>query len=459
MADYSINKGLDLPLAGKPEQEIHDGPRVNKVALLGRDYPTMKPRMRVQQGDKVKRGQPLFDDRKTEGVTFTSPAAGEVVAINRGEKRAFQSVVIALSESELSGQPSDDDFAPIEASIQSADKLDGAGVRALLTETGLWTALRARPYDRVPSPSGECAAVFVTATDTNPGAASVEVALDGEEEAFKEGLKAVAKLTSGKTHLCVGPNWKLDVSDVAGVEQSCFTGPHPAGLVGTHIHMICPAHRERTIWHIGYQDVLAIGLLIKTGRLDTRRVVALSGPVVQNPRLFRTRLGASLLDLTADNLVSGAENRIVSGSVLFGYEAQDEIFGYLHRYHTQVSSLAEDRERVMFGWLAPGVDKFSTVRAFLSRWFPQSDFKMTTTTHGSHRAMVPIGMYERVMPLDIAPTFLLRSLLVGDVERAEQLGCLELTEEDLALCSFVSPGKEDYGVALRKVLTEIWQEG
>ena len=228
------------------------------------------------------------------------------------------------------------------------------------------------------------------------------------------------------------------------------------------MHVLAPVNRNNPAWHVGYQDVLAIGELFLTGQLNPTRVVSLGGPVVTNPRLLRTRLGANISELTAGE-ASGKGNdvRLISGSVLFGHNATDETLTYLNRYDNQVSCLAEDREREFLGWLTPGFQRFSTVRAIMGAWVHTSWTKLnfTTTTHGSDRAMVPIGMFERVMPLDIMPTFLLRSLMVGDLERAEQLGCLELHEEDLALCTFVSPGKADFGQALRDVLTSIWTEG
>lgn len=459
MPTHVIRKGLDLPIAGRPAQEVHRAQAVRHVGLLGHDYPEMKPRMHVQVGDRVRRGQRLFSDRKAEGVHFIAPAAGEVVALHRGERRSFQSLVIRMSDSEVEGEPGTDEVQPIETPIERAEAIDPATLRALLAETGQWTALRARPFDRIPRPDETCAALFVTAIDTNPLAASPEVVLEGKEEAFLEGLRALAKLTDGPVFCCVGPRFRLDPSGIERVELHTFEGPHPAGLVGTHIHELCPVHRGRTVWHVGYQDVVAIGHLLIEGRIHVARTIALAGPIVHAPCLVETRLGASTVELTSGELREGIEARVVSGSVLFGHTANDEVLGYLNRYHGQITALAEDRERELLGWLAPGADRFSTVRAFLSRWLPKRDFAFTTSTHGSHRAMVPIGMYERVMPLDILPTFLLRSLLVGDVEQAEKLGALELTEEDLALCSFVSPGKEDYGAALRNVLGTIWKEG
>ncbi len=455
MAEHTIFKGLDLPITGSPEQTVSKGAKVTRVAILGHDYPSMKPRMAVKEGDTVKQGQLLFEDRKTEGVSFTAPAAGTIVEINRGEKRAFQSIVIEIDES--GGDADQVEFASYKGT--AIGDLSNEDVRALLAESGLWTALRTRPFSRTPAPTDECHALFITAVDTNPLAADVSVALAGREEAFLSGLEVVQNLTEGATYLCVGENWSIDASDIDGVETEVFKGLHPAGLVGTHIHVLSPVGRNRNAWHLNYQDVAAIGDLFTSGKLVFDRVISLAGPIVTNPRLLKTRVGASITELTQGELAEDVETRAISGSVLCGNNAQDSEFAYLNRYDNQISCLQEDRERVFFGWLAPGDDKFSVVRAFVSALLPDRKFPFTTTTNGSHRAMVPIGTFERLMPLDIMPTFLLRSLLVGDLEQAEKLGCLELHEEDLALCSFASPGKEDFGKALRSVLTEIWQEG
>jgi Na+-transporting NADH:ubiquinone oxidoreductase subunit A len=462
MAHHRIKKGLDLPIKGRPTQEIRKGGAVRHVALLSQDYPFMKPRMVVNEGDTVRRGQLLFEDRKGKGIHFTAPAAGKVKAIHRGEKRAFLSLVIELDEAEKQAGKNVDqvDFSAYKG--KNLSSYNGEQARELLSESGMWTALRTRPFDRIPSVDESCKAIFVTAIDTNPLAPSVETVLKGKEEDFKIGLSVLPKLTDGKVFLCVGPNFKLDTKGIDRLQTEVFEGPHPAGLVGTHIHFLYPASRQRVVWHINYQDVIALGHLFRTGKLYVERVVSVAGPAVKEPSLVKTRIGASIPELTAGLLVEGSEIRTISGSVIYGQQATDETTGFLNRYHHQVSCVNEDRERVFIGWLLPGREKFSTVRAYLSRWMPflaPKEYSFTTTTNGSHRAMVPIGMYERIMPLDILPTFLLRSLLMGDLERAEELGCMELHEEDLALCSFVSPGKEDYGKALRHVLTEFWQEG
>jgi Na+-transporting NADH:ubiquinone oxidoreductase subunit A len=418
----------------------------------------MKPRMHVNVGDVVKCGQSIFEDRKSEGVVFTAPGGGTVVAVNRGEKRVLQSIVIELSESARNSEDEHVTFSSYTG--QSVAELTSEQVKALITESGLWTSLRTRPFGRVPSPTETAASIFITAIDTNPLAGSVEASLNAlGADAFQVGLQAMTKLTEGKVWLCKAAGSSIPSADGVTVEE--FKGKHPAGLPGTHIAKLDYVNRKRTVWHLSYQDVWSIGRLITTGRIDSTRIVALGGPTVKNPRLIRSRLGACISELTNGELIADQENRIVSGSILFGRVAEEGVFDYLGRYHNQVSALAEDRERVFFGWLRPGFDKFSTIRTFASSWFGMNrksrDF--TTTSNGSHRAMVPIGMFERIMPLDIMPTFLLRALAVDDLQTAEKLGCLELDEEDLALCSFVSPGKEDFGKALRRNLDEIWREG
>jgi len=236
-----------------------------------------------------------------------------------------------------------------------------------------------------------------------------------------------------------------------------FSGPHPSGLPGSHIHLLEPVDLQHQVWQVGYQDVIAIGSLLLTGRIMTERIVALSGPAVMRPRLLRTRLGADLSALAAGEL-SGGETRIISGSVLSGHAALGDL-AFLGRYHVQVSAVPEDRERRFLDWLMPGLGKHSVKRLFAASLLPGSRPSFSTSNHGSLRAMVPIGAYEKVMPLDLKITWLLRSLLAGDLEMARKLGCLELDEEDLALCSYVCPGKIDYGYHLRQVLNRIEEEG
>ncbi len=459
MALHRIDKGLDLPLAGEPKQEVESSVSVTRVAVVAGDFIGMKPRMEVMAGETVRRGDVLFEDRKRPGVFHTATASGTVLSVSRGERRALQSVVIELNQREQSGSTNDDDFKPFESYTgKSSDELSADEVRAILLESGLWTGLRARPFSRVPEADGTPKSIFITAMDTNPHAPSIEVALQGREEDFASGVVALSKLADGKTYLCRSPFTKVG-QGIQGVSIEEFKGPHPSGLAGTHIHMLDPVDRKKVVWSIGYAEVADIGALIRTGRISVDRVISLAGPSVKNPRLLRTRVGAFIDELVDGELKEG-ENRVLSGSVLNGIQASGPALGFLGRYAVQVSALAEGRQREFLGWLSPGPRKFSILPTYLYALLGKKDkLEMTTTTHGSHRAMVPIGQYERVFPLDILPTFLLRSIEVRDVETAEKLGLLELDEEDVALCTVVCPGKIEYGPLLRDNLNIIEAEG
>ena len=446
---HRLKRGLDLPLAGGPTQQLYEAASVKRVALLGDDYIGLKPTFHVQPGDTVLRGQLLFEDKRIPGVRHTAPAAGTVQALHRGERRAFRSLVIEVDDT-----PGDDRQVAL-ASFHGAapDSLSADAVRALLLESGLWTALRTRPFSRVADPADPPQALFVTAMDTRPHAPSVDVVLAGRDDDLRTGVQALAKLCDGPTYVCAAADSRLAAASQPGAKVQVFDGPHPAGLPGTHIHLLHPVDLQRRVWFIGYQDVAAIGQLLRTGRIDVQRCIALAGPLVRKPRLLRTRLGASIDELTRGETSPGPQ-RSVSGSVLDGRTAAGEELGYLGRYHQQVSVLAEAVERELFGWIMPGFDKFS-VWGVVAGAFTGRRLALNTSTNGGSRAMVPIGSFERVMPLDLMPTFLLRALLMKNDERAEALGALELDEEDLALCTFVCPGKAEYGPLLRDALERI----
>jgi Na+-transporting NADH:ubiquinone oxidoreductase subunit A len=446
-----IKRGLDIPIQGKPKQSIEDAPAARAVGLVGFDYVGMKPTMEVAVGDTVRRGQLLFTDKTTAGGRYTAPAGGTVAAINRGARRVLQSVVIEVAADEPA-----ESFAAFDP--EAARQLEAKALREHLLTTGLWTALRTRPFSKVPAPDGEAVAIFVTALDTHPLAADPAVIIAGQAEAFGLGLDLLAKLTAGALHLCKAPGADIPTGSAANIEVTEFAGPHPAGLAGTHIHFLRGgATLDKPVWTIGYQDVIAIGRTLLDGTLYTDRVVALVGPQVERPRLLRTRLGADLQALCAGQLKDG-ESRIVSGSVLGGRRTHAPT-AYLGRYHNQVSALLEGRHRDFMGWLSPGAERHSSLGIYLSSLFGTKPLAMTTNTNGSQRAMVPVGTYERVVPMDMLPTQLLRALIVGDTETAQALGCLDLDEEDVALCTYVCPGKYEYGPILRDNLTRIEKEG
>ena len=435
-----IIKGLDIPLAGEPEQVVSEPQPPDTVALLGRDYPSLRPALQVEVGDRVKSGQTLFSDRRDERIACTVPGCGVVSEIRRGARRALLAVIIRLEgdeEESFSAWP-DGDLADLRRD-QVVDTL---------LISGLWTALRTRPHGGTPAPDGVPSAIFVTAIDSNPLAARPEVIIGQQPEAFADGLTILGQLGDGPVYLCQAAGADLPQVESERITVAAFAGPHPSGLVGTHIHFLDPVGPDHTAWHLGYQDVIAIGKLFRSGRLWTERTVALGGPMVRRPRLLRTRLGADLAALTADELVDGPV-RIISGSVLSGHIARGPE-AYLGRFDNQVSVLAENEiagETVSIHGLSP------------LRPRQRRRFALTTALNGPPRAMVPLGGFERVMPLDILPTQLLRALLVGDTDMAQALGALELAEEDLALCSFVCPGKQNYGLALRETLDRIERDG
>lgn len=450
---FKIKRGLDLPISGQPEQAITQARPLRSVAVLGADYIGIRPTMLVQVGSQVKAGEALFTCKKTPGLRVTSPATGVVSAINRGERRVLISVVIDIEDQQ--GEPLN--FAQYEQATLLSLTVDA--VREQLLESGLWTALRTRPFNKVPSGEATApAAIFITAMDTRPLAANPEVVLAEYRDDFHAGVKVVSRLTSGEVFVCTNAQTQLDAKQPSNVRHEIFSGPHPAGLVGTHIHQLRPVDSKTTVWTLGYQDVIAIGHLFLTGKLWTERIISLAGPAIENPRLLRTQLGANLEELAAAEVSDPQNSRLISGSVLDGHLACG-ITAFLGRYDLQLSALMEDRQRKLLGYLSPGTKKHSVMPIYWSRFFRDRLLNLTTSTNGSARAMVPVGAYESVMPLDILATQLLRALLTEDLDTAIELGCLELAEEDLALCTYSCPSKYEYGPVLRHVLTRIEKEG
>jgi Na+-transporting NADH:ubiquinone oxidoreductase subunit A len=437
-----LRKGLDIPIAGAPRQEIEPGRTPRSVAFVGDDYVGLRPKLLVQQGDRVRLGEPLLADRRDPRIVFTAFSSGRVTAINLGEKRSLRSVVFSLE--------GDSDQVTFPAHSPAAlGRLPRDGIIENLLRSGSWTALRSRPFGRIPLPDAVPRAIFVTAIDTNPLAARPEVVIADRREDFDHGLTVISRIADGPVFLCTALGADLAGSQADRITQVAFAGPHPAGLPGTHIHLLSPAGLGHEAWYIGYQDVVAIGRLFTTGRLWTERVVALAGPLVRRPRLVRTRLGTALSELVAGELAPGPA-RVVSGSVLSGRRVVPPV-GYLGRYHVQVSVLSEP-----VAGARPPRPSFPAVG--LGRLLRRQPMALSTALNGEPAAMLPLDAFERVMPLDILPTPLLRALAVGDTERALGLGCLELEEEDLALCTFACPSKLDYGALLRRTLTQIERE-
>lgn len=446
MTATRIQNGLDLPLPGAtPRGDIVDRLGVSVVALIPEESLGIKTRVLVAEGDKVQVGTPLYCDRRDPDVLYTSPAAGTIKAIARGARRKVLSVQVEAS--------SFDDHH--ELSVPELDGADAQAVRATLMSSGLWGALRRRPFDRIARSDERPAAIFVSAANTHPQAPSALDLLAGRQEDFRAGLRALKLLTDGDVLVCTpsGEDWASHLTE--GVQHHSFSGKHPAGNVGVHIHTLLPVGPSRFVWHVGPQDVADIGALFLNKRLSTTRVVGVSGPASSETVLVRTRRGARIEDVASS--FSAAEPRVIVGSVLGGREASGEQ-AFLGRYTDQVTVLEDAVERKLLAWALPFAGKHSVSNAILDKFFGR-ELGFDTDLNGSERAIVPTGSYERVMPMDIMATQLIKALASGDLEMAEKLGVLELAEEDLALCEYVCPSKINITGLLREMLTRIEVEG
>lgn len=447
MQSFKLKKGLDLPVLGAPVQEIEETKETETVAVLAADYVGLKPRLLVQEGDAVAIGSPLFFHKDTPDVMVVSPAPGRVKAINRGARRVLISVEIEVGDS---------DAAPVDFS-GVGDSATAEGLAQRLCASGLWTSFRTRPYSKVPDPATRPAAIFVNAMDTEPLSPDPLVILAESADDFAKGLEAVASLSEGKTYLCHETGAAIPGSDVAGIELAGFSGPHPAGLSGTHIHFLEAPGATKTVWTIGYQDVVAIGRLLRSGHHDPRRVIAVSGPRCAKPRLIRTVTGASMAELSQNEIMGDEPVRLISGSILSGRLGEGPS-AYLGRYARQMTLIEEDHKQIPLGWIRPMASKFA-FQPVLGSAFSKKLYALTSNLNGGRRAMVPLGTFEELMPQDFLPTQLLRALLVMDTDQAQALGALELDEEDLGLVGFACPAKYEYGMALRDCLTKIEKEG
>jgi len=431
-----IRRGLDLDLPGaaaaRSASDIEAGPPVHTVAVVGPDARGLRPHLEVKPGDRVRAGEPLFRDRSNPGAPFLSPGTGVVEAVHRGERRVLLSVVVRLEDDDASGWP-------VEGSGPGADPaaFDRDAARDLLVRAGLWAALRERPFGRVPRPEAQPRALFVPAMDTEPLAPDPAVVLDGRGADFRAGLELFARAADAPVRVCRAPGAAIDAGGLDGASVHEFAGPHPAGLPGTHMHFLDPAGPRSRLWVAGYRTVAAAGALLRTGRAPVDRVVALTGPMVARPRLVRTRVGASVDDLLRGGLADGPA-RVVAGSALSGRTAEGPL-AYLGPDHRQVCVLSDAVRPRRLSWLRPAPRR--------PDW--------TTAAHGEPRPILPLRVFERVMPLDILPVPLLKALAVRDLERAVELGCLELLAEDLALLSYVDPGKGEFGADLEAVLDEL----
>lgn len=445
-----IKKGIELPISGAvADDSIHQLPTQALYAVIGDDYLGLRPTMMIAVGDKVREGQALFEDKKNPGVLICSPVSGEIEDIVRGERRRLLAVTIRPDES----------LEPIRFTQFDEDALaeiSAEQVREQLQKSGAWSLLRQRPFDKTPKIDATPQAIFVNTMDSNPLAVNPMLAFADREADYQAGLTVLSKLTAGSVHVVHEPKTKLPQTSARHVQYHAIDGIHPAGLVGTHIHFIDPVSANKTAWHLNLQDLLAIGHLFRTGYLDNERIISIAGPGVKNPQFVKTRIGVSLTHVLKDNLAEG-EQRIISGSIFAGRQTDAET-AFLGFYDKQVVVLPEGRESIFLEFMRPGMNSYSRTRAYLGR-FLKKPLPFTTSMQGSPRPIVPFGIYDEVMPLDILPTLLLKALIIKDTDTAVQLGALELAEEDVALLTYVDPGKHDFGAILRENLEQIEEEG
>ena len=433
------SKGLNLPISGTPDPIISDAPNVTSVSLLANDFVGMKPTMMVKVGDIVKRGTKLFEDKKNPGIFFTSPAGGTVKDINRGDKRKFLSVEVEVSENE------DAEYFEYENTSE--------GITELLINTGLWNAFRTRPFNRTPKVGSLPDAVFVNACDTNPLSVDPYFIIDQDRDDFKNGLEALTRLFSCPIH-CTYQNNNFEIN-VDKINYCQVSGPHPAGLSSTHISQLYPVSINKIAWTINYQDIISLGYLLKNKSLRTHKIIALGGPSVFKPSLISARISANIDQLTAGKIDNNS--RVVSGSLIYGH-ASEGIMNYLGYYDSIISAIPDEANDIFLNWLMPGSNLHSKLNVFSSSLLKPKKFTFNVSLNGGDRAIVPVGSYDEILPMDILVPQLLKALVVGDIEQAVELGMLELAPEDLALASYICPSKYDYCSILANNLNNLYLE-
>ena len=442
MKTYKVSRGYDIPIQGEPEQRIDEGFRPKTVGVCPNRFHGIKPRLDVAVGDSVKVGSTLFHDKTNPEIRFASPAAGKIAEIKLGPRRVIEEIQISSSGVEFEQF---ENFRTHEIGGQDRGKLID-----LLLKAGVWPFIRQRPFSRIATPTDTPSSLFINCMDTAPLASDPAFVLQGKEEEFKAGVEACKVLSPNGVHLVVDGNAQNSFfQNVEGVEKHAFTGKHPAGLVGTHIHEIDPlGPHTKVVWYLNARDVVALGSFLLIGQYPTDRVVAITGTGAKKRRLVRTQLGVRLSELLEGETEDDV--RFVSGNVLTG--AQKNADGFLDFYDDQVTVIPEGREQYFMGWLVPGLWRWTYHRAYASALLPGKKFAMHTNTNGEERAFVKTGDYEKVVAIDVLPDFLCKAILANDIDLMEQLGILECDVEDFALCSYISISKIEFTEIIKKGL-------
>lgn len=432
-----LRKGLDIKLKGSAEKVLEKLPAPELVAIKPTDFPGLTPKLSVKPGQEIKAGDALFYDKYHPEVLFTSPVGGKVVSVNRGERRRILEVVI---EGNLQADS-------LEFKKANPGELSADDIKSQLLSSGLWPFIKRRPYGTIASPAEQPKALFVSTFDTSPLAPDYNFIIEGQLGTFQTGIDALAKLTGMDVNLGVGE--KSVFTNIKNVKIFRFSGPHPAGNVGIHIHHVSPVNKGEVVWTVSPQDVLYIGRLFETGKVDFTKVYALTGSEAEKPKYLQTVLGAPVSSVTNGRLKqSGYKQRIISGNVLTGKRIKPQ--DYLGFYDSQVTVIPEGDDYELLGWADPGIDKFSSTKAFLSRLFPKKEYVLNANLHGGDRAFVLTDQYRKVVPMEIMPVILLKAIIANDIDKMEQLGIYEVIEEDFALCEYVCASKTKVQDILRR---------
>jgi len=442
-----LRKGLDIRLRGKAEKKLFPESPSALYAVKPVDFSGLTPKLNVKIGDKVLAGSPLFHDKVRPEILFTSPVSGIVKEIVRGDRRKLLEVIVERDGDEF-----------VSFGKVSSEKLTRDKIKELLLASGLWPAVRQRPYHVVANPKDTPKAIYISGFDTAPLAPDYNYIMDNSQELiFQKGLNSLSKLTDGKINLVLDSRAEISglLKRAAEVEVSYFSGPHPSGNVGVHIHHLEPLSKGEVIWFVNLQDVIAIGRLFEEGIYKHERIIALTGSEILNPGYHKVRSGASVSGIVKENTKPG-DLRYISGNVLTGTRIEPD--GYLGYYDSQVTVIPEGKYFEFFGWMMPGLKKFSFSRSYSSGFMPGKDYRLDTNFHGGERAFVMTGQYEKVVPMDIYPMQLLKAILAEDIDLMENLGIYEVAEEDFALCEYICPSKIEIQAIVRKGLDMMIKE-
>jgi len=444
--DIRIKKGLDIKLLGVAEKNTTKSSQSSVYGVKPEDFHGITPKLAAKEGAEVKAGDTLFYSKSDERILFPSPVSGKVTEVIRGARRKVLAVKIAADATQVYK-----DFGAKDADAMSAEE-----VKNHLFASGCWPFVKQRPYDVVANPNQAPKAIFISAYASAPLAADLEYTLAGKEVELQAAITAVSKLTEGLVHVSVGANTTSPLANLKGIELHKVSGPHPSGNVGTQIAKLDPINKGEVVWVITPQDLVVIGELLLTGKLNVIRTIALTGSQFSKPQYVTAISGALIADVTANNL-NDDNTRIISGNVLSGKEVKaEEFLGY---YDNQITAIPEGDDYEFFGWNKPIFNKISTSRALTFSWLtPKKKYDLNTNTNGEHRAFVVTGSYEEVFPLDIYPMQLLKAFMYKDLDEMEALGGYEVAPEDFALTEFVCVSKQPHQKIIREGLDLMREE-